>query len=249
MRLAAAICAVLLLAACNDRIAGVHLQSRNENPVPLTSEPSHHLVLTNPYVRVFRVEAAPNASTLVHRHDNDYFWVSLGPSDITNNVTCKPPVHAQLADGDVRFVAGGFAHSVTNNSRQPFRNFTVELLQHGSRTLNPSEDEHEMTLMNGGSIERLLVRDGVRVSEIELKPGASFSRHNPGPRLMVFLSANCFLDNPPRTMSTKADVIWRCADSPLPSGNQPTVWNPAAVGSETFNNNSHQPARLLILDF
>src|SRR5215467_9258020 len=123
MRPAALICALLLLTGCNNGLVGhweVQVGTNQLQPaVPLTSEPSHHLVFSNDYVRIFRVEAAPGASTLVHRHDHDYFWVSIGPSDITNSVTGKPPVHADIADGEVRFVPGGFDHSVTNNSTQP----------------------------------------------------------------------------------------------------------------------------------
>src|SRR5262249_168216 len=85
-------------------------------PVALTEEPSHHLALSNDYVRVFRVEAAPHATTLIHRHDNDYVWISLGPSDIINSVTGQKPTPAHIEDGEVRFAAGGFAHSVTNTA-------------------------------------------------------------------------------------------------------------------------------------
>jgi len=41
--------------------------------VEITSEPSHHQIFQNDYVRVFKVEIAPHAATLRHRHHYDYF--------------------------------------------------------------------------------------------------------------------------------------------------------------------------------
>jgi hypothetical protein len=254
MRPAASICALLLLTGCN-RSPG-HLEvlvatNTATKGVPLTSEPSHHFVFANDYVRVFRVEAAPGASTLVHRHDNDYFWVSLGPSDITNRVTGQPPVHAEIADGEVRFVAGGFDHSVTNNSRQPFRNFTIEVLKHGSRALKPGEDEHEMTLLNAGSIERLLLRDGIRVSELELTPGAEVSRQKTSAHLVLVLAGSEIWIK--SCSSRRAHVAANCGDDVVganPASPQSEFrWRPDSYDFESFRNAGKTSARLLLLDF
>ena len=59
--------------------------------VEITSEPSHHQILQNAYVRVFKVEIAPNAATLMHRHHHDYFFVALAPATISSEVPGKPP--------------------------------------------------------------------------------------------------------------------------------------------------------------
>jgi quercetin dioxygenase-like cupin family protein len=63
--------------------------------VQITSEPSHHLVLENEYLRVFKVEVAPHASTLMHRHRHDYVFVTLGDAHVSNEVEGKPPVGPQ----------------------------------------------------------------------------------------------------------------------------------------------------------
>jgi hypothetical protein len=78
--------------------------------VEITAEPSHHLVVDNEYVRVFKVEVAPHIATLMHRHHHDYIFVTLGDSHLSNEVEGKPPADVRLADGDTRFAPGNFAH-------------------------------------------------------------------------------------------------------------------------------------------
>jgi hypothetical protein len=78
-------------------------------------------------MRVFKVEVAPHASTLMHRHRHDYLFVALGDAHVSNEVEGKPPVDLKLSDGETRFVAGNFAHVAKNLSDQPFRNATIEL--------------------------------------------------------------------------------------------------------------------------
>lgn len=97
--------------------------------VEITAEPSHHLAFQNEVVRTFNVLAPPKASTLVHKHNFDYLYVTLGDTDITNERAGEKPVQMSLKDGEVRFTKGGFAHAVVNNSDHPFHNITIELLK------------------------------------------------------------------------------------------------------------------------
>src|SRR5205814_6338319 len=106
-----------------------------QQPVPLDREPSHHLSLANECVRVFKVEVAPHASTLLHQHDRDYIFVTLGASLVENDVLGKPPVKLQLRDGEARFAKGDFAHVAKNLAETPFRNVTIELLKRGDYAL------------------------------------------------------------------------------------------------------------------
>ena len=96
-------------------------------PVEITAEPFHHLVLKNKKVRVFSVEVPPKASTLMHRHKNDYVFVTLGDSDVRNERQGEKPAELRLSDGDVRFTKGGFAHIARNLRDVPFRNVTIEV--------------------------------------------------------------------------------------------------------------------------
>ena len=103
--------------------------AQQQQSVEITSEPSHHLVLQNEYVRVFDVTVAPKATTLVHRHNHDYLFVTLGDSDVVSARPGEKPVALLLKDGEVRFTPGNFAHAAINNSDRPFHNTTIELLK------------------------------------------------------------------------------------------------------------------------
>ena len=105
-----------------------------QEPVPLAQgntpgEPHHHLKIENEYVRVYYVEAPPHEATLLHQHDHDYIYVSLGPADVVNAILNKPEIHLQLKDGETHFTRGGFAHVARNLADTPFRNITIELLK------------------------------------------------------------------------------------------------------------------------
>jgi uncharacterized RmlC-like cupin family protein len=124
-----------------SRVAGlaflaIAALAQQQQSVEITSEPSHHLVLENEYVRVFDVTVAPNASTLVHRHNSDYLFVTLGDSDLVNARVGEQPVALQLKDGEVRFTPGKFAHAAINKSDKPFHNITIELLKPSSKVAN-----------------------------------------------------------------------------------------------------------------
>ena len=106
--------------------------AQHQQSVEITSEPSHHLVFQNEYVRVFDVTVAPRATTLVHRHNYDYLFVTLGDSDVVSVRPGEKPVALKLKDGEVRFTPGNFAHAAINQSDRPFHNITIELLKPSS---------------------------------------------------------------------------------------------------------------------
>ena len=66
------------------------LVAQTTTEVEITSEPSHHFSLENEFIRVFKVEVAPQASTLMHRHRHDYVFVTLGDAHVSNEVEGKP---------------------------------------------------------------------------------------------------------------------------------------------------------------
>jgi len=98
-------------------------------PVPIQEEPHHRLVFENSYVRVFRFSLPGHEATLLHAHDLPYVAVTLGAADFINAISGKPEAHGALADGQVGYSRGGFAHSVRTDSGSPFNNFTIELLK------------------------------------------------------------------------------------------------------------------------
>jgi TonB family protein len=209
--------------------------------VEITAEPSHHLVLENEYVRVFKVEVAPHAQTLMHRHRHDYMFVTLGATRIENDVAGKPPVTLTLQDGETRFSTGDFAHIAKNLSDTLFRNVTIELLkdEEARKTPPPKWDEERgLHVLEGGTQDILFVKDGVRVSEIDLQPGATLPRHHhAGPHLLVAVS----------DLELRSDVE---GQGPMPghfkSGD--VKWLPGGY-THTLTNVGKSPAKLVTLEF
>jgi quercetin dioxygenase-like cupin family protein len=160
--------------------------------VEITSEPHHHLVFENELIRVFRVEVPAGETTLMHRHNHDYVYVTLGASDLENRIQGKPAARIQLQDGETRFTAGNFAHAVRDLASTPFRNITVELLQDAKTRDAPSpwdtakNEDRSLQVLAGGTQQILFVKDAVRVAETELEPGGMIPRHHHnGPHLVV----------------------------------------------------------------
>src|SRR5260370_30763987 len=96
--------------------------------VPIPKEPHHHLVLENDYVRVFRVSLPAHDATLVHQHDVPYLYISLGPADVINAVQGRPEARIVMADGQVGYSSGHFAHIARTDAGSSFDNVTIELL-------------------------------------------------------------------------------------------------------------------------
>lgn len=96
--------------------------------VPLRDEPHHQLIMQNDFTRIYAVSVSPNDATLMHRHDLPYLAINFGAASVENDVQGKPPANLQLADGQVIYSTGGFAH-VAKTSGAPFRNVTVELIK------------------------------------------------------------------------------------------------------------------------
>ncbi len=168
------------------------LLSAQPAEVEITAEPHHHLVLQNPFVRVFKVQVAPHAATLMHRHRHDYVFVTLGASEVENDVQGKPPATLKLKDGDTYFLPGAFAHIAKNLLDRPFRNVTIEFMQDEQAHKSPPpkwDEERGMHILEGGTQDILFVKDGVRASEIVLQTGATLPKHHhAGPHLLVAVS-------------------------------------------------------------
>lgn len=209
--------------------------------VEITAEPHHHFVLENEFVRVFNLEVAPRESTLVHRHRHDYIYVVLGPSEVENAVQGKPPVQLKFADGDTRFLDGGFAHAARNLANTPFRNVTIELLQDEKAHKTPPpkwDEERGLHILEKGTQDILFVKDGVRVSEVELQPGGMIpSHHHKGPHLLVALT----------DLAVRSDVE---GQGPMPghfkSGE--VKWLPGGY-THTLTNVGPHPAKFVTLEF
>ncbi len=110
--------------------------SGNQKAIPVASEHHHRLSFQNQYVRVFEVRLAPHESTLLHQHDNDYVYISIGDGQISATVPGQAEMHVKLAHREARFVRGGFAHVVRNDGDQEFHVTDVDLVQPQGKVRN-----------------------------------------------------------------------------------------------------------------
>ncbi len=229
-----------LLFTLSTLFAAILLAAQTAPEVAITAEPSHHLVLSNEYVRAFRVEVAPHASTLLHRHSHDYLFVTLGASQVENDVAGKAAVSLKLQDGETRFVPGDFAHVAKNLADTPFRNVTIELLQDAEARKNPPkwDEERGVQVLEGGTRDIMFVKDGARVSQIDLQPGASIpSHHHTGPHLVVALSDLDLRNDVEGKPSIHAQI-----------GAGDVKWVPGGF-THTVTNVGKQPARFITVEF
>jgi hypothetical protein len=223
--------------------------------VAITAEPSHHLALTTDMVRVFDVTAAPHATTLIHRHDHDYLFVTLGDADIGSDRVGGPAAHLVLKDGEVEFAAGGFAHAVTNNIDRPFHNITIELL-HPSTAVAPCTTACAAAPPCAAregcpAVTRAIAADQWVANSVMLQPGARWTANaDPVPRLAVVVSdADLALDGAAYESTTGPH---------RPSGN--LIWMPKATGRQarattratrlvSITNTGSHPAKLVLLEW
>src|SRR5580700_2542516 len=120
---------------------------------------------------------------------------TLGEAHVSNEVEGKPSVDLKLSDGETRFVAGNFAQVAKHLSDQLFRNATIELTQDERLRQTPSHwpEENGEKTFPAGRITTVFVKEGVRVSEVNLEPGAIVpSHHHDGPYLLVAVSVSIY---------------------------------------------------------
>src|SRR4051794_2314754 len=212
-------------------------------PVEITSEPSHHLVLENMFVRVFAVSVDPGKSSLMHRHAHDYLSVSLGDAQIMNTKQGAQPVAASFKDGDVRFTPAGLIHAVTNSGSTPFRNRTIELLQPTTNQKACTEsceipvpcDSADKTKCV--TVTKLITADQWSVTLVTSPAGAKYPQHT---HLANFLTIPL----------TDADITRKNQDQPETKVHSTTgelTWNNPVV--HTLTNSGSTTAKTIVLEF
>jgi quercetin dioxygenase-like cupin family protein len=222
--------------------AAITLAAQNTSEVAITAEPHHHLLLENEQVRVWLAEVAPNDATLLHRHAHDYVFVSLGESNVQNEVAGKPPAILKMQDGETRFAAGGFAHIARDLASTPFRAIAVEIMQDEAahKTPPPAWDEDRaLHVFTGGTQHIMFVEDGVRVSEDELQPGATIpSHHHTGPHLVVAVT----------DLNFRSDIEGQATPRPIQIKSGDVKWVPGGF-THTVTNTGKQEAKFVTLEF
>jgi quercetin dioxygenase-like cupin family protein len=217
------------------------LSAETATEVEITAEPHHHLVLENLYVRVFQVEIPSGEATLLHRHRHDYVSVMLGAAQISNQVEGKPAVTARPADGQTNFAEGGMSHVVRDLAATPFRDVTVELLQDEKARQSPPpkwDEERGLQILEGGTQDIMFVKDGVRVSEIDLQPGGMIPQHHHGgPHLVIAVT----------DLDLQSDIVGKGV-SRIERKAGDVNWVPGGF-THTLMNMGKQPAKFITLEF
>jgi quercetin dioxygenase-like cupin family protein len=218
--------------------------AQQKDPVEITSEPSHHLVMENLFVRVFAVTVPPKASTLMHRHGKDYVTVALGDSEILNNKQgAAAPVVVKFKDGQVGYAAAGLVHSVADNGEGTFRNLTIELMQPTTNQKACTEAcDVPVPCTSADKAQcvtetKVMGSDQWSVTNVVIPAGAVYPQHT---HLANFLLIPV----------TDGDGKVRAQDGPettvhLEAG-KPT-WNNPVV--HTITNTGSKPTRVVILEF
>lgn len=149
-------------------------QAVKDDAIEAAAEPNHHLAVDNWYTHAFKVELEPDKATVKHRHPHDYVTVTIGYADLSNEVTGKEPAKVTQNHGDVRYIEGnGPSHVVHNLGATTFRNVTVEVLHDKDKAeLSRWDLDHGSVTFPGGTRDIVMANAVVRVSKIELAPGA-----------------------------------------------------------------------------
>lgn len=201
--------------------------------VATKDEPHHHLVLENSYVRVLHVEIPGHAATLLHTHDLPYVSVTIGAADFVNAVAGKPEAHATLADAQVGYSKGGFAHIVRTDAGTPFQNFTVELLKPQgaarNRCVKVVPDSAVQDCPAGAAVTAVFETDEMLAEFETLAPqGKRVDVASDSPRLFLVLDKSELTIAIAALGDTKlhtADAFW------LPAGAAPVLTNSGAMTS------------------
>lgn len=92
-------------------------------------EPHHHFAYKSDRVIAWDVYVPPHTATLMHVHQYDYLFVTLGPAQITSQAYRGLTTHLDLHDGEIRYTIGPLTHVATNDGPTMFHNATIELTQ------------------------------------------------------------------------------------------------------------------------
>jgi hypothetical protein len=201
--------------------------------VPIPKEPHHHLVFENSYVRVFRVSVPAHSATLLHQHDVPYLYAALGPADVINAVQGKPEVHVVMADGQLGYSRGGFAHIARTDAGLVFNNVTIELLKPQGEPKNicaqvlvgaPEGDCPKSRATPGGLHKEPLLETGnTFVDLVALDPSLDAVSIRPQSGVLIVFLGETQIQansrNAPTEKVVEGDIVWVLA------GSGETVWN------------------------
>jgi quercetin dioxygenase-like cupin family protein len=154
--------------------------------------PEFKEILQNQRVIVSSINLAPHEANAVHTHHHDMIAVFVNGGRVRNTVEGKAPEMETPSAGDVRFIPGGYTHTVTNEGTGPFHAVVVEF------------DDPQGKVQEDGSTSRTCTPTGsakcvdeqylfctvkVCVEDVTMAPGAVSTRHgHPTDHMLVAIS-------------------------------------------------------------
>ncbi len=211
------------------------------NPVDVSAEPHHHLVLDNLFVKAYSVQVAPKDSTLMHRHAKDYLSIAVGDSEIQNTKQGAQPVTVKFKDGDTRYTPGGLVHAVADSTAAPFNNVTIELLQPTTNQKNCTESCTIPIKCEGNTpcatATKIMTADQWSVTQITVPPGGLYPQHTHLANFLVIAL-------------TDSDMMVKNQDSPEKAMKDTVghmTWHNPEV--HTVRNAGKTPAKVIVLEF
>jgi hypothetical protein len=199
--------------------------AQEPSPIPLKSEPHHHLILHNDFVNVYSVRVEPKDSVLLHQHEFDAIGIMLSDAVITVAVPGKPASHQKVVGGQLRLQQAGYVHSTGIDGDSAYRNVTVELLlpQHERRNIcatviaaEPLNCPSAKADSAASSEQPQFETNQTMINLIRLKPQQSVTLNaSAQSRLVVVLDDTAVVsgvNSPPKALRS-GDVLWRDSNS------------------------------------
>ena len=220
--------------------------------VPVVNEPHHHVIYEDARVRILDVQVESRGSTLLHRHDNDYVWVSLGDSRLLDTVPGQPGKPIQAADASIHFTRGAFAHTARNENDRPFRDVMVDLLQRQSGPRNVCGEVLSGEYLHchepgaewlGANLQIQFETDQTHVGILQIEPNATLTLPPADvPPLLIALEG------------TQAEAVMRANGASAASGvrrilTAANVLRSPADQITEIRNTGKAPARFLVVEF
>ena len=98
-------------------------------PVPINSEPHHHLVLQNDFVRVYRLGLPPHEETLPYTVEHDCISETVQDGQPADRFAGAVGTSFSPPGKPSSYARGPFTNVWQNGTNELYRNVTIELLQ------------------------------------------------------------------------------------------------------------------------
>lgn len=184
-----------------------------EEPVPIDQEPQHKLKFQNAHVRFFDVALPPGYRGTMHIHQYDGVFVNIEPSETEAEDWGKPPgARPPRQPGETYFIgytAKPKAHRVSNIGNGTYHVTDTEILAGCGRA-----DIADDALAGPVIVEN----KRVRVTRVELQPGARTTLHGPCGMLVAVTGGTLVAVQPgseERVTLAPAGFKWREGAQPV----------------------------------